>query len=129
MNEQTLTADIDETMVSAPQNVVTEASTGTGTNLESTNLESMKGVIDALNRSQAVIEFEPDGTILTANENFLGALGYTLDEIKGQHHSMFVEAKDASSAAYTKFWEDLRNGEFQAAEYKRIGKAGKEIWI
>ena len=86
-------------------------------------------MLAALDKSQAMIQFDMDGTILDANENFLNAMGYTLDEIKGQHHSMFVESAYAQSPDYQRFWESLRNGEFQAAEYKRIGKGGKEIWI
>ncbi|ALK10441.1 methyl-accepting chemotaxis protein [Blastochloris viridis] len=85
--------------------------------------------IEALNRSQAIIEFNLDGTIVEANANFLAALGYSLDEIKGRHHSMFVEAAYRDSADYTAFWAALRRGEFQAAEYKRIGKGGREVWI
>ncbi|MGU9979922.1 PAS domain-containing protein [Phreatobacter sp. HK31-P] len=83
----------------------------------------------ALDRSQAIIEFEPDGKIVTANRNFLDALGYTLGEIEGKHHSMFVDAGERDSAAYRSFWDELRAGKFQQAEYKRIGKGGKEIWI
>lgn len=86
-------------------------------------------VLEALARSQAVIEFRPDGTIITANENFLGAMGYVLDEIKGQQHSIFVEREFAASSEYKEFWASLARGEFQQAEYKRIGKGGKEIWI
>ena len=78
---------------------------------------------------QAVIEFNMDGTIVTANENFLKALGYSLPEIQGKHHSMFVEASERDSAAYREFWAKLNRGEYQAAEYKRIGKGGKEVWI
>ncbi len=87
------------------------------------------GQIAAIHKSQAVIEFNLDGTIITANENFLNVLGYTLDEIQGKHHSMFVEAAYRSSPEYTAFWDSLRRGEYQAAEYKRLGKGGKEIWI
>ena len=83
----------------------------------------------AISESQAVIEFNMDGTIVTANENFLKALGYSLPEIKGQHHSMFVEASERDSAAYREFWAKLNRGEYQAAEYKRIGKGGREVWI
>ena len=85
--------------------------------------------VAAANRSQAVIEFNMDGTIITANANFLGALGYSLDEIKGKHHSMFVEPRERDGAAYREFWAALNRGEYQAAEYKRIGKGGKEVWI
>ncbi len=87
------------------------------------------GQIQAIGKSQAVIEFEMDGTILRANDNFLGAVGYSMNEIKGKHHGMFVEEPFKSSREYREFWEKLNRGEYQAAEYKRIGKGGKEIWI
>jgi methyl-accepting chemotaxis protein len=86
-------------------------------------------LLSALHKSQAIIEFKLDGTIITANENFLKALGYTLGEVKGRHHSMFVEPGYRESAEYKQFWEKLRRGEYQAAEYKRIGKGGQEVWI
>ena len=86
-------------------------------------------VLAALDRSQAIIEFAPDGTILTANENFLKAMGYSMAEIKGKHHSLFVEPAYRESAEYRKFWERLRAGEFAADTFKRIGKGGKEVWI
>lgn len=89
----------------------------------------VKGWLDAINGSQAVIEFNLDGTIISANPNFLGAAGYTLPEIQGQHHRMFCEPTFAASPAYTQFWAKLNRGEFEAAEYKRVGKNGKEIWI
>ncbi|MBP5856711.1 PAS domain-containing methyl-accepting chemotaxis protein [Marivibrio halodurans] len=85
--------------------------------------------IDALNASQAMISFTPDGTILDANANFLNAVGYTLGEIAGQHHRMFMEADDIASPEYRTFWEDLANGQFKAARFKRIGKGGREIWL
>ena len=85
--------------------------------------------IDALNKSQAVIEFELDGTVIIANENFLKALGYTLIELQGKHHRILVEPEFANSSAYTQFWEKLRRGEYQAAQFKRIGKGGREVWI
>ena len=87
------------------------------------------GQIAAINKSQAVIEFNMDGTILTANENFLKVLGYTLEEVRGRHHSMFVDESFRQSAEYRGFWDALNRGEYQAAEYKRIGKGGKEVWI
>jgi methyl-accepting chemotaxis protein len=83
----------------------------------------------AIGRSQAVIEFKLDGTIVTANQNFLDAMGYTLEEIRGKHHRMFVEASERDSTAYREFWARLNRGEFQAAQYKRFGKGGREIWI
>lgn len=88
-----------------------------------------EAVLQAVNKSQAVIEFKMDGTILHANDNFLHALGYNLDEIVGRHHSMFVEPAYAASVEYRGFWDRLNRGEFDANEYKRIGKGGKEVWI
>jgi methyl-accepting chemotaxis protein len=99
------------------------------TKLFSAGSSDAQDKIDALNRSQAVIEFTLDGVILDANENFLSTLGYRLEEIKGKHHSMFVEPAYKESADYRQFWENLKRGEFQAAQYKRIGKGGKEVWI
>ena len=88
-----------------------------------------QATLDALSRSQAMIEFSLDGTILTANPNFLAAMGYALSEIAGKHHSMFVEPGYAQSGAYQDFWARLRRGEYNAAEYKRLGKGGNEVWI
>jgi methyl-accepting chemotaxis protein len=85
--------------------------------------------VEAISKSQAVIEFNLDGTIVTANENFLKTLGYSLSEIQGKHHSMFVEPAMRDSAAYREFWASLNRGQYQAAEYKRVGKGGKEVWI
>lgn len=87
------------------------------------------GQLEAIGKSQAVIEFELNGTIIKANENFLGALGYSLNEIEGKHHSLFVDEKTKKSPDYKLFWQSLANGEYQAAEYKRIAKSGKEVWI
>jgi methyl-accepting chemotaxis protein len=87
------------------------------------------GKIAAIGRSQAVIEFKLDGTIVTANDLFLNVMGYNLAEIEGKHHSMFVDSATRDGAAYREFWASLNRGEFQAAEYKRIGKNGKEVWI
>jgi methyl-accepting chemotaxis protein len=83
----------------------------------------------ALGRSLALIEFSPDGTILWANENFCKALGYGLEEIKGKHHRMFVDPAYAETSAYREFWAKLGRGEDGSAEYKRIGKGGREVWI
>lgn len=88
-----------------------------------------QALLDALDKSQAVIHFSLDGTILWANDNFLAAVGYTLPEIKNKHHSLFVEPAYAQGDEYRNFWISLREGNFQAAEYKRIGKGGREIWI
>ncbi|BBO31173.1 methyl-accepting chemotaxis protein [Lacipirellula parvula] len=87
------------------------------------------GQINAINKVMAVIEFELDGTIITANQNFLSCLGYGLDEIQGKHHRMFCDSGYAQTAEYRAFWDALNRGEYQAAEYKRIGKGGREIWI
>ena len=101
------------------------------TDITARKIKSMEdaGQIAAIGRAQAVIAFEMDGTIVTANENFLGAMGYTLAEIQGKHHSMFVEQRERDSAAYREFWAKLNRGENQSAEYKRIGKGGREVWI
>ncbi|MCH2038125.1 MAG: PAS domain-containing protein, partial [Rickettsiales bacterium] len=88
-----------------------------------------KGQIEAIGKSQAVIHFEVDGTIQWANENFLATMGYSLDEIQGKHHSMFAEPDYAQSTEYKEFWAKLGRGEFQSAEYRRLGKGGKEVWI
>jgi methyl-accepting chemotaxis protein len=87
------------------------------------------GQIEAIGKSQAVIEFNMDGTIIQANDNFLNTMGYRADEIKGQHHSMFADTEYKNSHEYRQFWETLNRGEYQAAEYKRIGKGGKVVWI
>jgi methyl-accepting chemotaxis protein len=101
------------------------------TDITAKKLASMEdaGMIAAIGRAQAVIAFNLDGTIITANENFLKTLGYSLGEIQGKHHSMFIEPATRDNAAYREFWASLNRGEYQAAEYKRIGKGGKEIWI
>src|ERR1700761_4862455 len=88
-----------------------------------------QGMVAAINRSQAVISFTLDGTILDANENFLKTLGYTLDEIRGKHHGMFVDPAHRDSSEYRRFWEKLRRGEYQAGEFKRRAKSGADVWI
>ncbi len=102
---------------------------GIGKSLTRHGGASDRGMVDAINKSQAVIEFAMDGTIQHANENFLKAMGYSLDEIRGQHHSMFAEPAYAQSSEYREFWEKLRRGEFDAGQYRRLGKGGREIWI
>ncbi len=87
------------------------------------------GQIKAINQSQAVIEFDPTGKILEANDNFLNTMGYTLGEIQGKHHSMFVDPSLRSSNEYRLFWEQLADGQFQTGEYHRIGNGGKDVWI
>ncbi|WP_298966243.1 PAS domain S-box protein [uncultured Methylobacterium sp.] len=85
--------------------------------------------IRAIGRSQAVIQFDLDGTVLDANDNFLAALGYRRDEVVGRHHRMFVPGDEAASAAYAEFWDALRRGEVRDGEFERRGKDGREIWI
>jgi len=87
------------------------------------------GMETAISRSMAVIEFDLQGNILDANDNFLQATGYTLAEIKGQHHRMFVDADYAKSAEYRDFWARLGRGDYDAGQYRRLGKGGREIWI
>lgn len=88
-----------------------------------------EGQIAAIRKSQAVIAFKMDGTILDANDNFLSAMGYSLADIIGKPHSMFVDFNYSTSAEYKEFWEELRRGEYKVAEFKRFGKDGKEVWI
>jgi PAS domain S-box-containing protein len=88
-----------------------------------------KGQLTAIGRAQAVIEFQLDGTVLTANENFLHATGYSLEEIKGRHHSMFVDAGHRNSDEYRRFWEKLGRGEYDSGQYLRVGKGGRELWL
>ncbi|GMO12899.1 methyl-accepting chemotaxis protein [Bradyrhizobium sp. TM233] len=115
---------LDET--GKPYGVVKFATEVTAEKLKNADLA---GQIAAIDKAQAVIEFNMDGTIITANANFLGTLGYSLAEIKGKHHSMFVEPSERDGAAYREFWAALNRGQYQAAEYKRIGKGGKEVYI
>ncbi|MCX2743201.1 PAS domain S-box protein [Mangrovivirga sp. M17] len=98
----------------------------TKTKLENANYE---GQLDAINKSQAVIEFTLGGEVIKANDNFLQTVGYTLDEIEGKHHSMFVTNEIKNSEAYQKFWSELRNGQYQAGEFKRLNKQGNEVWL
>jgi len=89
----------------------------------------LEGQIEALNKSQAVIEFNMDGTIITANDNFLDIMGYTLAEVQGKHHGMFADDQTRQSVEYREFWATLNRGEYVAAEFRRLGKGGKEIWL
>ena len=87
------------------------------------------GQIEAIHATQAVVEFELDGTIIKANDLFLDAVGYSLDEIAGEHHKMFVDDEYASSPEYEAFWEDLRAGKIRQGEFKRVGNDGVELWL
>lgn len=84
-----------------------------------------RAVLRALEASQAMIEFELDGTVRRANQRFLDALGYTMDEIRGRPHSLFVDPAEAQSPAYRRFWDELRAGKAQVAQFRRIGKGGR----
>lgn len=92
-------------------------------------LNDMKGQLAAIGTSQAVIEFEMDGTILTANENFLKTVGYSLDAIRGQHHRIFVLESERSSSEYREFWDRLRRGEYSSGQYVRVTREGREVWL
>lgn len=96
---------------------------------EKNKLADLEGMMSAIDKSQAVIEFNLDGTIITANRNFLSTVGYGLDEIKGKHHRMFCDPEYTKSHAYTDFWSKLNEGVFDAGEYRRVGNGGKDIWI
>lgn len=109
-----------------PFKIVQIATDMTARRLQAADFE---GQIAAISKAQAVIEFSLDGKVLDANENFLNTLGYTLAEIKGQHHSIFVEPAYRASVDYRMFWEKLGRGEYDANQYKRIGKGGREVWI
>jgi len=87
------------------------------------------GKVEAISRAQAVIEFTPDGEIITANDNFLNTLGYQLNEIQGKHHRIFVPTEYAASAGYTDFWKSLKEGVYSSDEFERIAKNGDSVWI
>jgi len=89
----------------------------------------LEGKLAAIDKSQAVIEFDLHGTILAANENFLHLIGYRLEEVQGQNHSMLVDPRYRTSEEYRRFWENLRRGECQIGQYPRVGKGGREIWL
>ena len=109
--------------------VVKVVKVATDVTAEKLRTAEQQGKMDAISRAQAVIEFTPAGEILTANDNFLAAVGYRLEEIRAQHHRMFVAPEEVASPAYAELWARLNRGEYVAAEFRRIGKGGKEIWI
>ncbi len=88
-----------------------------------------ENLIEALQRSTAVIEFSLDGEILTANDRFLRAMGYSLEQIKGKHHRIFCEAEEADSPHYQEFWDKLKRGEFIAERFKRLDSKGRVVWL
>ncbi|RDU72277.1 PAS domain S-box protein [Helicobacter aurati] len=106
--------------------VIKFASDVTQAKIKANDTES---IIKAINRSMAVIEFDLNGTIINANENFLKTMGYTLDEIKGKHHSLFVEQNYTSSPDYKRFWDTLRSGQFQSGKFTRIGKNAQKVYL
>ncbi|MEK7352466.1 MAG: methyl-accepting chemotaxis protein [Nitrospirota bacterium] len=91
--------------------------------------QNMKGIVDAIDKSYATIEFDLKGNIQTANNVFLQTMGYSLDEIKGKHHSLFVEPSYSGTSDYRSFWEKLGRGECDAGQYKHIAKGGREVWL
>jgi PAS domain S-box-containing protein len=97
--------------------------------LDVTTIRMNEGMLASIDKVQAVIEFETDGRIVKANDNFLNVMNYRLEEIRGKHHSMFVEPAHRTSPEYREFWAKLARGEYDANQYKRIGKDGKEVWI
>ena len=99
------------------------------TNEQKRLIADLRGQVDAINRSQAVIEFEMDGTIISANENFLDTMGYRLEEIQGRHHSIFVTAAQKQSPEYRRLWDGLARGQHSSSQFKRVGKGGREVWI
>jgi methyl-accepting chemotaxis protein len=109
-----------------PLRVVKFATDVTASKLQ---LAEFEGKIRAINRAQAMIEFELDGTVITANENFLRIFGYSLDEVVGKHHRIFCDPGYAESPEYTRFWQKLARGEYDADEFKRITKDGAEVWL
>ena len=109
-----------------PFKVVKFATDVTAVRLQNAEYE---GKVEAISRAQAVIEFELDGTVITANDNFLRIFGYDLDEIVGKHHRIFCDAGYAETTRYAEFWQKLGRGEYHAAEFKRLHKDGHEIWL
>jgi methyl-accepting chemotaxis protein len=89
----------------------------------------LSSMLEALDKSQAVVEFQLDGTILAANDNFLRVMGYSLDEVRGRHHSMFLDEAARSGSEYKEFWARLGRGEYQTGEFRRTGKGGRAVWI
>jgi methyl-accepting chemotaxis protein len=99
------------------------------TQIDTAELSDLRGQMAAIQRSQAVIEFALDGIILAANDNFLAAVGYTLEQVKGRHHSMFVDPAERDSPQYRQFWEKLGRGEFHTGQFRRIARDGRELWL
>jgi len=109
-----------------PVRVVKFATDVTASKLQ---IAEYEGMVRAIRRAQAVIEFDLDGRVISANENFLRIFGYTLDEVVGKHHRIFCEPGYAESADYARFWQKLARGEYVADEFKRVSKEGAEVWL
>ncbi len=109
-----------------PQKVVKLASDITAAKLKAAEFQ---GKVAAIDRAQAVVEFSLDGTVLTANRNFLETMGYQLDEVQGRHHRVFCDPAYSSSPEYEAFWERLGRGAFEGGEYLRFAKGGREVWL
>ncbi|TGM56813.1 methyl-accepting chemotaxis protein [Leptospira vanthielii] len=109
--------------------IITPSGERLGSVVEWADVTEANANAKAIERSQATIEFNMDGTITAANENFLNLMNYSLSEIKGQHHRIFLETQEANSEAYRQFWATLNRGDYQSSEYKRFGKNGKEVWL
>src|ERR1700733_3697281 len=109
-----------------PSKVVKFATDITAQKIQAADFE---GQLAAINKAQAVIEFSLDGRILGANENFLAAVGYGIEEVRGQHHGIFVEPSYRQSVEYRMFWDKLGRGEYDAGQYKRVAKGGREVWL
>lgn len=105
-----------------------EELTATQEEMSRKDVERM-GQLNAINNSMATIEFDVEGNIITANTKFLGVMGYSLDEVQGKHHRIFVDQNYASSEDYEKFWQALKNGVSQVGEVKRFSKNGREVWL
>jgi methyl-accepting chemotaxis protein len=120
-------------MLSRPPSIdpasFTHARASSHASLDPARVTPPEAIVSAIERSMAVVEFEPDGTIRHANALFLGLLGYARDEIVGRQHRMFVEAADARSEEYQSFWQRLRAGEYLAGRFKRVAKDGSIRWI
>ncbi|WP_340289814.1 PAS domain S-box protein [Aquipuribacter hungaricus] len=97
--------------------------------MDSVDLVGLRGLAQAIDRSQAVIEFDPSGVILTANRNFLDVVGYRLGELQGQHHRVLCDAELAASEEYRRFWDSLAGGAFESGEFSRLAKGGKPVWL
>ena len=123
------TFDLVETPIASPDGILI----GVAIELSDASLRlqnlNYAAQANSIGRVRGVVEFNIDGTIVTANELFLKSTGYSLAEIKGRHHSMFLDPSERDTAAYRNFWTKLSRGEYEAAESKRFGKGGKEIWI